>query len=152
MIEWLLIDALICGAVGAMITSARGAGWLLGALVGGFFGPLGVIASFAFNGEKPAQRIAEPAENLAQFRDCPFCAEPIRLAAIKCRYCGSDVKQVEVQNLEGCVSKIQNDVPIDKIEENSYTPDAKAGDRIILMLVLAIGILLAFLFALGSSF
>lgn len=24
-------------------------------------------------------------------RDCPFCAEPIKIAAIKCKHCGSDL-------------------------------------------------------------
>ncbi len=34
----------------------------------------------------PAPRATEPA-----YRDCPWCAEPIRIAAIICRYCSRDV-------------------------------------------------------------
>lgn len=29
-------------------------------------------------------------------RDCPFCAETIKAAAIKCRHCGSEVPPVEI--------------------------------------------------------
>lgn len=32
---------------------------------------------------------AIPASDL---KDCPFCAEPIKKAAIKCKHCGSDLK------------------------------------------------------------
>lgn len=30
--------------------------------------------------------------NSSQTRKCPFCAEPIMLAAIKCKHCGSEVE------------------------------------------------------------
>lgn len=32
-----------------------------------------------------------PSTNGPSFRPCPFCAEPIRQAAVLCRYCGRDV-------------------------------------------------------------
>uniref|UniRef100_UPI001FE15B38 zinc ribbon domain-containing protein n=1 Tax=Desulfovibrio oxyclinae TaxID=63560 RepID=UPI001FE15B38 len=28
----------------------------------------------------------------AELRDCPYCAEPIKKKAIKCKHCGSDVE------------------------------------------------------------
>lgn len=31
----------------------------------------------------------------AQYRNCPFCAEAIKKAAVKCKHCGSDVEPLE---------------------------------------------------------
>ena len=36
-------------------------------------------------------RSQELDQDPADLRDCPFCAEPIRVAAIKCKHCGSDL-------------------------------------------------------------
>jgi len=41
----------------------------------------------------PAQVIASPQQPVRDTRACPFCAEEILVAAIKCKHCGSDIPQ-----------------------------------------------------------
>lgn len=38
-----------------------------------------------------ARGAAGAAEANGETRECPFCAETIKKAAVKCRYCGSDI-------------------------------------------------------------
>lgn len=93
MMIWILIDAAICAAVGAIITSARGAGVIVGVLLGAVFGPLGVIASFAFGGAAKSTN----GTALAQMRTCPICAEEVRAAAVKCRFCNTELEPIAAQ-------------------------------------------------------
>jgi hypothetical protein len=57
---------------------------------------LGVLAGLimVIFGGKSGNSVNLPAQREYDVRDCPFCAEPIKRAAIKCKHCGSDVEAV----------------------------------------------------------
>ena len=43
--------------------------------------------------DTPAQVVATPQPPARDTKACPFCAEEILVAAIKCKHCGSDIPQ-----------------------------------------------------------
>lgn len=72
-------------------------GWV-GALVWAFKRPdhVAVVSTPSPMAWRPlpgeVQNTAAPAVSPASdLKDCPFCAEPIKKAAIKCKHCGSDL-------------------------------------------------------------
>jgi len=110
---WLLIGGGIGAAIGA--TNEKPA---VGFFLGAFFGPVGWIVmavwhriaeadSTRFDRYRALQGAKEPSfTQVMDLRVCPFCAEHIKIAAIKCRYCGSDVSpraQSEPESPSGVV-------------------------------------------------
>lgn len=85
----LLVSAFVCGFV-ADAKGRNGIGWFVLGLVLPIISLLALIAIPDLSGErKEADARKWQARSAAQdFRPCPDCAEPIRRAAVKCRFCG----------------------------------------------------------------
>lgn len=88
-VELIIICAII-GCIPAAIASSKGrsffAWWVYGALL--FI--VALIHSLIIKKDARALERSQLAEGLVK---CPYCAEMIKPEAIKCKHCGSDVKE-----------------------------------------------------------
>jgi hypothetical protein len=101
-LSWLapmLVVWLLCGLAAALAMRAKARGGLAGFLIGFLLGPLGLVIALVL---APDHREAEKrALSSGDMRRCPHCAELIRNAAQKCRYCGSRVTPLQPDEPEG---------------------------------------------------
>ncbi|HHT9007274.1 TPA: zinc ribbon domain-containing protein [Burkholderia cenocepacia] len=85
----------VLGPVVVMGTSIVTAGNANGAVAAtlAFLVPLFalVVVLLAKNG----QQIAAETGQYGKYRKCPFCAEPVRTEAVKCKHCGSALEPAE---------------------------------------------------------
>jgi len=91
----LLFVAALLGLIPAFIAQSKGrsfgAWWLYGFLL--------FIVAIIHVLVIPSD--SSPSINSSDSRSCPFCAEPIKRQAIKCKHCGSEVVSVPVLQNEG---------------------------------------------------
>lgn len=74
----LLLLAIVCGVLGALVRNTKGEP-VVGFFAGLFLGPLGVILAAAW----PAD-----ARGPAGTKQCPDCAEWVKVDANVCKHCG----------------------------------------------------------------
>ena len=82
----LIVVWLICFFWAPAIAMEKGQGGCLWFFLAFLLGPIAVAIAAAM----PREQKPEPAPAI-QTRPCPECAEPIRVEARKCRYCGSEI-------------------------------------------------------------
>ena len=100
-LTWIILCALLPGMISAFIFSATGKedGEFLAFAVGfllSYFGVLIVlIIALASSGGKESYASANEIEYVYNSRPCPYCAEKIKIDAVKCRFCNENVPKGE---------------------------------------------------------
>lgn len=75
----------VCGVFAASIASSKGYSGCLWLIVGFLLGPLALLGIGFMEKRSPEEA------NSYDYAPCPYCVEPIRKGAVKCRHCGSAV-------------------------------------------------------------
>ena len=136
LIVWLLFG--IACAVIATNKGRSGGGWFV---LGVLLGPFGLILALVVS--KNQEAIDTDSIQSGEMKRCPYCAEMIKTAAIKCRYCGEDLPENQLPDL--------SDTPTEKLSDiqqkalNQWNPKEDivgiiAAGIILLVVLVSIGL------------
>ena len=88
---WWFIFAVLVGVAAASRGRSGLGWWFLSMLLSPLIGII-MVAILPSLKPSPAAGASSGGAEAYKTRSCPFCAEPIRVEAIKCKHCGSAVE------------------------------------------------------------
>jgi hypothetical protein len=97
--EFLLVFWIICAVAAALIAGGKGRSSAGFGCLGFILGPIGILIAAIVSPNQYGKD--QTAVDNGLLRECPYCKEPIRREAIKCRYCGETVEPIQKRGLFG---------------------------------------------------
>ena len=92
--EIILILWCVCGVIAAMIASRKGRSGCGGFALGFLLGPLGIVWALVMRTDH--RKVDEKAVKSGEMKKCHACAELVKAAATKCRYCGETLNTLNM--------------------------------------------------------